>query len=126
MSANDPATDRIELRGLHAHGHHGVLPQERQDGQTFVVDVVLDVDTRPAARSDDLADTVDYAALADGLVAVVTGEPVDLIETLAARLADVALGDGRVAAVEVAVHKPDAPVGHPVDDVVVRIRRDRG
>jgi dihydroneopterin aldolase len=120
------ATDRIELRGLRAHGHHGVLPHERQDGQTFVVDVVVEVDTRPAAQSDDLADTVDYAALADGLVAIITGEPVDLIETLAARLADVALADGRVRAAEVTVHKPDAPVGHPVDDVVVRIIRDRG
>jgi dihydroneopterin aldolase len=123
---SDGATDRIELHGLRVHGHHGVLPHERADGQEFVVDVALEVDTGPAARSDDLADTVDYAALADGLVAVVAGEPVDLIETLAARLADVALADERVAAVEVAVHKPDAPVGHPVDDVVVRIRRDRG
>lgn len=122
---NDGASDRIELRGLRVRGHHGVLPDERRDGQTFVVDVVLEVDTRAAAASDDLTATVDYAALADRLVTVVAGEPVDLIETLAGRLADVALADERVSAAEVAVHKPEAPVGHPVDDVVVRIRRVR-
>jgi dihydroneopterin aldolase len=122
---SDGVTDRIELLGLRVRGHHGVLPQERRDGQTFVVDVVLEVDTRPAAASDDLTETVDYAGLAQHLVAVVAGEPVDLIETLAQRLADVALADGRVTGVEVAVHKPEAPVGHPVDDVVVRIRRGR-
>jgi dihydroneopterin aldolase len=122
---SDGVTDRIELLGLRVRGHHGVLPQERRDGQTFVVDVVLEVDTRPAAGSDDLADTVDYAGLADRLVAVIAGEPVDLIETLAQRLADVALAEVRVTGVEVAVHKPEAPVGHPVDDVVVRIRRGR-
>src|SRR5947208_7071808 len=95
---SDTVTDRIELVGLRGFGHHGVLPQERQDGQTFVLDVGLEVDTRTAARSDDLADTIDYAELADKLVAMVAGEPVDLIETLAARLADVALADGRVKA----------------------------
>ena len=119
-------SDRIELRGLRLRGHHGVLPEERRDGQTFVVDVVLDVDTRTAADSDDLADTVDYAGLAARLADVVSGEPVNLIETLAARLASVALDCDGVAAAEVTVHKPEAPVGQPVDDVVVRIRRERG
>jgi dihydroneopterin aldolase len=122
---NDAASDRIELRGLRVRGHHGVLPEERRDGQLFVVDVVLEVDTSRAAASDDLADTVDYADLAARLAAVVSGEPVALIETLAARLASVALEGGQVAAVEVTVHKPEAPVGQPVDDVVVRIRRVR-
>ena len=119
------ASDRIELVGLRVRGHHGVLPEERRDGQLFVVDVALDVDTTAAAASDDLADTVDYADLAARLATVVSGEPVNLIETLAERLASVALEDGRVAAVEVTLHKPQAPVGQPVDDVVVRIRRDR-
>jgi dihydroneopterin aldolase len=117
--------DRIELHGLRLVGHHGVLESERRDGQPFVVDVVLELDTGPAAAADDLARTVDYADLADGLAAVVTGEPVALLETLAQRLADVCLADTRVAAAEVTVHKPQAPVRQPVDDVVVRIRRER-
>jgi 7,8-dihydroneopterin aldolase/epimerase/oxygenase len=116
-------TDRIELLGLRARGFHGVLEHERRDGQVFVVDVGLDVDTTAAAASDDLADTVDYGALAEHVAAVVTGEPVDLIETLAQRIADVCLQDARVRAVDVAVHKPSAPVTVPVEDVVVRIRR---
>lgn len=116
-------TDRIELRGLRLHGRHGVHAAERRDGQVFVVDVALEVDTAPAAASDDLGDTVDYGGLADGLAAIVTGEPVNLLETLAQRLADACLADPRVQTVEVAVHKPQAPVAQPVDDVVVRIRR---
>ncbi|HEX6444442.1 MAG TPA: dihydroneopterin aldolase, partial [Streptosporangiales bacterium] len=72
--------DRIALRGLTVFGRHGVFEHERRDGQQFVVDVVLDVDTAPAARSDDLARTVDYGGLADRLAAVVGGEPVNLIE----------------------------------------------
>ena len=118
-------SDRIELRGLRVRGHHGVLPEERRDGQVFVVDVALDVDTRPAATSDDLTRTVDYSALARRLADVVAGDPVDLIETLAQRLADVCLDDERVASVQVQVHKPQAPVGLPVDDVVVTIARGR-
>ncbi|MBV9293846.1 MAG: dihydroneopterin aldolase [Frankiales bacterium] len=119
-------TDRIALRGLTLRGHHGVLPEERRDGQRFVVDVVLEVDTAPAAATDDLSQTVDYAELADRLAAVVTGEPVDLLETLADRLAATALDlSPLVQAVEVAVHKPEAPVRQPVSDVVVTVRRDR-
>jgi dihydroneopterin aldolase len=116
--------DRIELRGLRAHGRHGVLPHERRDGQLFVIDVALHVDLSRAGSSDDLNDTVDYGTLAKRLESVVTGEPVDLIETLAERLAAVCLADARVRAAEVVVHKPQAPVGVPVDDVVVAIRRE--
>jgi 7,8-dihydroneopterin aldolase/epimerase/oxygenase len=116
-------TDRIELVGLRARGFHGVLEHERRDGQDFVVDVSLDVDTSAAATSDDLAETVDYGLLARSIAAVVSGDPVDLIETLAQRIADVCLVDRRVLAVDVAVHKPSAPVTVPVEDVVVRIRR---
>jgi dihydroneopterin aldolase len=118
-------SDRIELRGLYAHGKHGVLPFERRDGQTFVVDATIELDTSAAGRSDALVDTVDYGDLARRLVAIVQGEPVDLLETLAARLADAALGDERVTAVEITVHKPQAPVGVPIEDVAVRIRRER-
>ncbi|MEU6039730.1 dihydroneopterin aldolase [Actinomadura sp. NPDC047616] len=117
--------DRIELRGLRARGRHGALPAERELGQEFVVDVTLGLDTRPAAAEDDLSRTVDYGSLADRLVAVVEGEPVALIETLADRLAGVCLQDRAVAEVEVTVHKPHAPVPHPFTDVAVRIRRSR-
>lgn len=118
-------SDRIELRGLRVHGHHGVLESERRDGQVFVVDVALEVDTRAAAASDGLADTVDYADLAARLAAVVSGEPVNLIETLAERLAAACLADPRVQRADVRLHKPFAPVGLPVEDVVVAISRTR-
>ena len=119
-------TDRIELLGLRARGFHGVLEHERRDGQDFVVDVGLDVDIAAAAATDDLAQTVDYGTLAESIAAVVSGDPVDLIETLAQRIADVCLRDARVRAVDVAVHKPSAPVTVPVEDVIVRIRRVAG
>jgi dihydroneopterin aldolase len=115
--------DQISLTGLRVWGRHGVLPEERRDGQDFVVDVALTVDTRAAAASDDLADTVDYAGIADRLAAVVAGEPLNLIETLAARLADVCLQDDRVISVEVTVHKPAAPIPHAFSDVAVTVVR---
>lgn len=117
--------DRILLSGLTVRGYHGVFPQERRDGQDFVVDVVLHLDTRAAAAADDLARTVHYGDLAAELATVVRGEPVDLIETLAARLADVALADLRVAAADVTVHKPSAPIPETFADVAVTIRRTR-
>ena len=120
-------TDRIELRGLRAHGRHGVFEAERRDGQPFVVDLVVEVDVAAAAASDDLQDTVDYAALARLAHDAVTGAPVALIETLAQRIATGCLElDGRIEAIEVSVHKPQAPVGLPLDDVVVHLRRSRG
>ncbi len=88
MTETFGSLDRITVRGLRARGRHGVFDFERREGQEFVVDVVLAVDTRPAARTDDVSDTVDYGELSDRLVAVVEGEPVNLIETLAQRLAD--------------------------------------
>ena len=115
--------DVVELRGLRARGRHGVLPAERELGQVFGVDVAMHLDTRPAAASDDLADAVDYGAVARVVHAVVAGEPVDLLETLAARVAGAVLADHRVRAVDVAVHKPSAPVTVPFDDVVVRVHR---
>ena len=116
-------SDRIALRGLTVRGFHGVLPSERAEGQDFVVDAVLTVDTRRAAASDDLADTVDYAALSAALAEVVAGEPVDLIETLASRLAAVCVARPGVISVELTVHKPQAPVGLPFSDVSVTVVR---
>lgn len=117
--------DQIALRGLRVFGYHGVLDGERRDGQEFLVDAVLWLDTAPAAASDDLSLTVDYAALAGRLVAVVAGPPVRLIETLAQRLADTAAAEPLVREVEITVHKPHAPVGHEFGDVAVTIRRPR-
>jgi dihydroneopterin aldolase len=118
-------SDVVALEGLRQRGFHGVLPEERRDGQDFVVDVRLELDTAPAAAVDDLALTVNYAELAARVVEVVGGEPVDLIETLAQRLAEVALSYSLVDAVTIVVHKPQAPVGLPFGDVTVTIRRHR-
>lgn len=115
--------DRIALTGLRVRGFHGVLPAEREQGQDFVVDVVLSLDLRPAATSDDVADTVHYGNLAEQLAQVVAGEPVDLIETLASRLAQVCLRDERVVRAEVTVHKPDAPIPLSFQDVSVTVVR---
>lgn len=119
---NDPS-DRITLSGLRGFGRHGVYALERASGQTFIADVVLSVDTRRAARTDDVADTVHYGDLAQLVLAVLEGEPVNLLETLAQRVADVCLADRRVHAVEVTIHKPDAPVGASLSDVTVAIFR---
>jgi dihydroneopterin aldolase len=102
-----------------------VFPQEREEGQTFVVDLVLSLDTAPAAASDDLTLTVHYGIVAEEVVAVVQGEPVDLIETLAQRIADQVLKNDLVEEVEVTVHKPQAPITVPFDDVTVTIARRR-
>lgn len=117
--------DRISLRGLRVRGYHGVFAHERRDGQEFVIDVVLSVDTSTAGRSDDLSDTIHYGVLAEELAADVARDPLDLIEALAQRLADRCLTDPRVEEVEVTVHKPQAPVTVPVADVSVTITRRR-
>ena len=118
-------TDRILLTGLRARGRHGVYDFERAQGQDFVVDAELELDLSAAAASDDVDDTVHYGELAERLVAIVTGEPVNLIETLAGRLADACLADTRVVAVTVTVHKPQAPIPHEFSDIAVRLRRSR-
>lgn len=119
--------DRVSVQGLVVHGRHGALPAERDLGQHFVVDLTLHLDTRAAAAGDDLTRTVHYGDLAEQVAAAVAGEPVALIETLARRIADVALAVPPGAeAVDVTVHKPHAPVGVPFGDVSVTIRRWRG
>lgn len=118
-------TDRIELRGLRVRGHHGVFEHERRDGQEFVVDVTVWMDLTPAAASDDLADTLHYGELAERAAAIVAGEPSNLIETVAARVADMVLADARVRAVEVALHKPQAPIPLEFADVAVVVHKSR-
>jgi dihydroneopterin aldolase len=118
-------SDRIELRGLRVRGHHGVFDHEKRDGQDFLIDVTVWMDLAAAAASDDLADTLDYGALAQTAADIVAGPPRDLIETVAAEIADAVLTDGRVAAVEVTVHKPSAPIPLTFADVAVVAYRSR-
>jgi dihydroneopterin aldolase len=117
--------DRLAVLGIEAIGHHGVFDFEKRDGQVFKVDLALGLDTRPAARSDDLQDTVDYGSLVAAVKRAIEHDPVDLIETLAERIADVCLTDNRVEWAEVTVHKPDAPIEATFSDVALTIHRSR-
>ncbi|ANI42313.1 dihydroneopterin aldolase [Mycolicibacterium vaccae] len=117
--------DRIELRGLKVRGNHGVFDHERRDGQDFIVDITVWVDLAAAAASDDLADTLDYGVLAQRAADVVAGPARQLIETVAAEIAEDVMRDERVHAVEVVVHKPSAPIPLQFDDVAVIARRSR-
>lgn len=118
--------DRIALTGLEVFAHHGVLSHERELGQRFVVDVALELDLGAAAASDDVDDTVDYGVLAADVHRLVAAPPAALLETVADRVARRCLDDPRVAAVEVTVHKPAAPLPVVAHDVAVTRRRERG
>lgn len=118
-------TDEIRLTGLRATGYHGVLESERRDGQEFVIDVAVRLPLVTAATTDELAQTVHYGELAEQIVAAVERDPVDLLETLADRIARLVLERPIVDSVEVTVHKPHAPITVPFDDVSVTIIRSR-
>jgi dihydroneopterin aldolase len=117
--------DRITLTGLRVHGRHGVHEHERAYGQEFVVDATVWLDLGAAGDTDQLSATLDYGALAQRAARIVGGEPCNLIETVAARIATDVLTDQRVQAVEVTVHKPAAPIPLPFTDVAVTTRRSR-
>lgn len=120
------AGDRITLTGITGFGHHGVLPHERRDGQTFTVDVVLHLDLAPAGRTDDLRRTVHYGEVAEAVHREITQRPLGLIEALAQRIAERILEQEElVEAVEVTVHKPQAPIEVPFGDVAVTVVRRR-
>lgn len=116
-------SDTVTIKGLRARGFHGVLGFEREMGQTFIVDVLMSVDVSPAARSDDLALTVDYGAVATAVAEIISGPPFALIETLAERIAQRVKAFQGVIEVTVSVHKPYAPVTEIFDDVVVTVTR---
>jgi dihydroneopterin aldolase/2-amino-4-hydroxy-6-hydroxymethyldihydropteridine diphosphokinase len=119
------ARDRVRLLGMRGTGFHGVFEHERREGQEFVVDVELVVDLTPAAASDDLVDTVNYGEIGAAVLARIQGEPHDLIERVAGLVAMDVLAHAAVDEVTVTVHKPQAPVGVPLDDVAVCVTRRR-
>jgi dihydroneopterin aldolase len=121
-------TDSIEIRGIQCFGYHGVYPEERKLGQRFVIDLTLHLDLQPASEQDDLSHGVDYGLVVRRARETVEGEPCKLIETVAERVATGVLETfTSVSKIEVCLHKPNAPVrGAPVDDIAVRILRERG
>ena len=118
-------TDRITLTGLRVRGNHGVYDHERRDGQDFVVDLTVWVDLGRAAETDELADTLNYGALAQRAAKIVGGPPRNLLESVATEIADEVMADPRPHAVEVTIHKPSAPIPLDFADVAVTIRRSR-
>ncbi|WP_310961477.1 dihydroneopterin aldolase [Nocardioides marmorisolisilvae] len=125
VSAGTPMSDRLAVRGIEVLAHHGVFEFERREGQIFVLDLVLGVDTAAAAATDDLSETVDYGSLVADAKLAAEQDPVDLIETLAQRIADVCLAREKVEWVEVTVHKPHAPIEATFSDVTLTINRSR-
>lgn len=126
---SEGAADRIRLTGLTVRGHHGVFAHEKRDGQDFVIDITARADLTAAATSDDLADTVDYGAIATVAAQVVSGPPRDLIETVADEIAAriLQMSDGPpITEVEVTVHKRSAPIPLPFADVAVTVVRRSG
>lgn len=117
--------DQITLSGVTAVGHHGVFDFERRNGQPFVVDAVLHLDFGRAAASDDVLDTAHYGEVAECIRGWITGEPLNLIEALAVRIAEDVLRKFPVAAVDITVHKPKAPIEVEFGDVSVSVRRTR-
>jgi dihydroneopterin aldolase len=118
-------SDRLTLTGLRAFGHHGVFEHERTDGQEFVIDLTIWLDARTASATDDLSSTIHYGELAERVVAAVETDPVDLIETVAERIAGIALDYPATDRVDVTIHKPSAPIAVPFADVAISISRTR-
>jgi 7,8-dihydroneopterin aldolase/epimerase/oxygenase len=119
------ADDQITLTGLRAIGHHGVFDFERANGQEFILDLTVWMDFARAAATDDLDTTINYGVLAEEVVGAVERDPVDLIETLAERIAAIVLEHKAASAVKVTIHKPSAPITVPFADVAVTITRSR-
>ncbi len=124
MSPAGAGLDRILVRNLRVFGHHGVLPEEAERGQVFVIDLDLALDLQPAGRSDDLERTVDYGGLTGRVAELVAARRRKLVEAVAEDVADLVLADGRVREVRVRVSKPHAPL--PVDaEIAVEVVRGR-
>ncbi len=117
--------DSIRITGLELFGYHGVYDHEKQNGQRFLVDLTVWIDSGEASVSDDLSQTLDYGELVKAVAAEVKGESVDLIEKLAAKVLDVVWRFEKALVAKVTVHKPEAPVGFPVTDISVTLKRER-
>ena len=117
--------DKICLEGVAVFAHHGVFEEERDAGQTFLIDTTVTLDLEGARVNDDLEETLDYGWLAAAIHERVSSERWNLIERVAHRVADLVLTDPRVEMVEVTVHKPEAPITVPFSDVSVTITRRR-
>ncbi len=120
-----PDTLVVHLRGLEVFGRHGVFPAEKRLGQRFVIDIDIELAHTGAVTDDDLAATVDYAALADDVAAIVGGPPLDLLEALAGRIADRVLAEPHAAGVVVTVRKPHVALAHVVSEAAVTLTRRR-
>jgi dihydroneopterin aldolase/dihydroneopterin aldolase/2-amino-4-hydroxy-6-hydroxymethyldihydropteridine diphosphokinase len=118
-------TDSITLTGLRVNAHHGVYDFEKENGQDFVIDVTVWLDLQTAAASDDVTETIHYGELAEEVTDAARQNPVDLIETVAERIATVVLAHPPARRVQVTVHKPQAPISVPFTDVAVQITRSR-
>jgi 7,8-dihydroneopterin aldolase/epimerase/oxygenase len=125
MIRDQTRLDSITLTGLRVTAHHGVYDFERENGQEFVIDVTVWLDLAAAASSDDVSRTIHYGELAEEVSLAAAADPVDLIETLAERIANVVLGHAAAETVRVTVHKPQAPISVPFTDVAVQIERSR-
>jgi dihydroneopterin aldolase len=118
-------SDRIEIQAISAHGFHGVYPEERKNGQRFLVDLSLTLKSKKASKSDSLDDAIDYSKVIAAVNKILIGDPVNLIEHLAEVISQKILKEFPVKSIEVVVHKPDAPVGVEVGDIAVRIIRNK-
>ena len=125
MTGFHPAPlDVIHMEGFAVHGLHGVLDQEKREGHTFLVDCRLQVDTRSAGRDDALDRTVSYADVAAIVQRVISAPSVDLIETLAARIAEETFAaHPLVRAMTVRINKPTAPIDMDFRNVAIEITR---
>ena len=119
-------TDRIFIRGLALHAYHGVMPHEAKVGQTFVIDLDLEIDLSVATRSDKVVDTVSYDKVVDCASVAFSGQRFRLIEAAAGRVANAVLAAfPPVRSIGVTIHKPHAPIAATFDDVGVTIFRSR-
>ena len=125
QGSREHASDSIHLSGIEVFAFHGVLPEETEKGQAFLIDVEVRLDLSQAGKTDDLADTLDYGSLAQRVHDLVATDRWNLIERVATRVAESILEDSRTESVVVTVHKPGAPIGVGFSDVAVTVRRDR-
>jgi dihydroneopterin aldolase len=119
-------SDRIFITGLMLHAYHGVMPHEAKVGQTFAIDLVLDIDLAAAAKSDKVADTVSYDKVVSCVEKAFAEQRFRLIEAAAGRIADAVLAEfARIRSVTVTIHKPHAPIAATFSDVGITLTRRR-